>query len=253
MIMCLDVGNTHIFGGVFKDNDVIVRFRYPSTPSFTSDQLGIFFLTLLKEHQISRQDIQNIAICSVVPALDYTIRSAFIKYFDCDPFILRSGVKTGINIRLIDPKEVGADRIANAIAGHQKYQDNLCIVDFGTATTIDVVTKKGEFIGGVIVPGLKIQMQSLNTSTAKLSAVPIAKTDNTLGKTTLSSIQSGLYHGHCHAIKGLIHSLQAECFNDTAKVIGTGGFASMFEQEGLFDDVQPDLVLHGLKFALEMN
>jgi type III pantothenate kinase len=255
MNLCLDVGNTHIYGGIFKEDTIVLRFRYPSHQQFTSDQLGVFFKSMLRENNISINEIENVAICSVVPSLDYSIRSAFLKYFDLEPFILQSGVKTGLNIRCKNPQEVGADRIANCIGAQSSFSGRNCIiVDFGTATTIDVLDKNGALLGGTIMPGLNIQMKALHQNTANLPPVRIFAPNKALGKTTLDSIQSGLFHGHTGAITGIIASLQAECFNgENALIIGTGGFSTLFQSADIFDVILPDLVLQGLKLALEKN
>lgn len=255
MILCLDIGNTHIYGGVFKENQLILKFRYPSQQSFTSDQLGVFFTNVLRENNIHRHEISDIAICSVVPSLDYSVNSAFVKYFDLQPFILQSGVKTGLNIRCTNPQEVGADRIANCVgASHAFPNKNMLIVDFGTATTVDILSKDRHFLGGAILPGLKVQMTALHEHTANLPPVSIEAVETAMGKTTLDCIRSGLFFGHLGAIKEITSRLKQECFQyEPCMMIGTGGFSRLFENSRLFDVILPDLVLQGLKVSLDKN
>lgn len=255
MILCLDVGNTHVYGGVFTGDKIRLRFRYTTSSGTTSDQLGIFLKSVLRENGLDCSLIHKIAICSVVPFLDYSIRSACIKYFDLEPFILQAGVKTGLQIKYRNPLEVGADRIANAIAATTLYPEkDLILVDFGTATTYCGVTADKQYIGGVIQAGMRLSIDALEQNTAKLSSVEIVRPEAILGRSTAESIQSGLYFGQMAATKHIIKQLKQECFTRADPlVIGTGGFAHLFEHEELFNSIEPDLVLHGLRLALEMN
>lgn len=255
MILCLDVGNSHIYGGVFAGKEIKFKFRYASDQPGTSDQIGLFFKTVLRESGINPADIKEIALSSVVPSLDYSVTAACIKYFDIDPFLLKPGIKTGLKISIQNPLEVGADRIANAIAATDYFPDkNIIVADFGTATTYCAVTSEKEYLGGVILPGLKIAMQSLHLNTAKLQPVEILKPEQTLGKTTAKNIQSGLYYGQLGAANSIIQNLTQEAFSRKKPVIiGTGGFAYLFETEKLFTTIIPDLILHGLRIALEKN
>jgi len=255
MLLCIDVGNTHIHGGIYDSEKLSFQFRYPSKTFCTSDELGIFLKNYLREMEIEPNRIHQVAVCSVVPSLDYSIRSAFIKYFALEPFILQAGVKTGLQIKCKNPLEVGTDRIANAIAAiHQFPQKNIIVVDLGTATTVEIITSNSVFLGGAILPGLQMQMRALNENTAKLPPVPIVKAHTALGQCTLSSIQSGLYYGHKGAIKEMLSTITAEVFHETAPIIiGTGGFAHLFEQDNLFNVLCSDLVLQGLRVAYYKN
>src|ERR1700734_1289186 len=176
MILCLDVGNTHIFGGVFAGSEIQFRFRYDTTQLHTSDQMGVFFRSVLRENDIDPTSIKKIAIASVVPSIDYSLRSACVKYFSVEPFILQAGVKTGLKIKTVNPTEVGADLIAEAIAGvHEHPKKNIIIVDFGTATTYIAVNDRQEFLGVTILPGLKTAMEALKINAAALPEVEIIK------------------------------------------------------------------------------
>jgi type III pantothenate kinase len=255
MILCLDVGNSHIFGGAFSGNHIQMRFRYDTKQPHTSDQIGVFFRNVLRENKIEPSLITQIAIASVVPSIDYSLRSACIKYFDTEPFILQAGVKTGLKIRTANPAEVGADLIAEAIAGvHQYPGKNLIIVDFGTATTYLAVNDKQEFLGVTILPGLKTAMEALKTNAAALPEVEIIKPTVMLGRTTVQCIQAGLYYSQLATLKELTRGISRQCFGNAEPVIiGTGGFSYLFEDEKIFTHLAPDIVLEGLYLALLKN
>lgn len=255
MILCLDVGNSQIYGGVFDRDQMKLGFRRNSKQGSSSDEIGVFLRSVLRENNIDPAAIRKIMICSVVPDVVYSLRGACQKYFSIEPFFLQAGVKTGLKIKYRNPLEVGADRIANAVAGVHLYPNkNLIIVDMGTATTFCAISKEKEYLGGSIVAGLKISMESLESKTAKLPAVEIISTREVLGKSTVESIQSGLYYSHVGAIREICSRLHHECFeNEKPFIIGTGGFSQMFEKEKLFDVIIPDLVLKGLLISHQMN
>lgn len=254
MILCIDVGNSHIYGGVFEQNEIKLRFRHTSKLS-TSDELGIFLKCVLRENDCSPESIKRIGICSVVPQLDYSLRSACLKYFSTDPFFLQAGVKTGLNIKYRNPIEVGADRIANAISASASYPNqNIIVIDFGTAITFCAITAQKAYIGGAILPGLRLSVDALSNNTAKLPSVEIIKTDQALGRSTIESIQSGVYFGVVGACRELIKRINQEAFSgNKSLVLATGGFASLFDKQDLYDSLVPDLVLHGIRLASLMN
>lgn len=253
MLLALDVGNTQIFAGVFKDDKLVAKFRGTSCNA-TADEFGTFFKNAIRESGVDPKEITEVAICSVVPDLLYTLRHMAEKYFSLEPFLLQGGVKTGLNIKYKNPLEVGADRIANAIAATAMFPDrNLVIVDLGTATTFCAVSKTKEYLGGLILPGLRISMEALATRTAKLPRVEIAKPPELVGKSTVDSIQSGLYYSNLLAIKGIAAKIRDEYFGGESLLIGTGGFSKLFEGAELFDKVVPDLVLAGTCMAARMN
>ncbi len=254
MMLCIDVGNSHIYGGVFAGDEISLRFRHTSKVS-TSDELGIFLKTVLRENNCNPQDIDAIAVCSVVPQLDYSLRSACIKYFEVEPFFLQAGVKTGLNIKYRNPIEVGADRIANAIAAtHRFAMKNLIVIDFGTATTFCAINAQKAYLGGVILPGVRLAVDALSNNTAKLPSVEIIKVDQVVGRSTIESIQSGVFYGALGACRELIQRIKKEAFRDEdVLVLATGGFASLFDKQGIYDQHLPDLVLQGVRLAAEMN
>ena len=258
MILCLDAGNSQIFAGIFTgDIRPLLNFRMESTPRYRSDQYGIFIRNVLRENAIDWRDIKGISFCSVVPRVDYSILAACKKYLKIEPFILKAGVKTGLKIKYRNPLEVGADRIANAIGATRKYPNKpIIIVDFGTATTICAIDSQRTYLGGVIVPGMRLSMEALETNTSKLSSVPIVHPEGVIGRSTAESIQTGLYWGQRAAVQAITGNIIETCFSkerDKPLIIGTGGFSHFFSSIGIFDEIEPDLVLHGLRIALQEN
>lgn len=254
MILSIDVGNSHIYGGVFSGDEISLRFRLTSATS-TSDEIGIFLKSVLRENNCAPEAITSIAICSVVPQLDYSLRAACIKYFATEPFFLQAGVKTGLNIKYRNPVDVGADRIANAIgATHRFPGKNLIIIDFGTATTFCAVTGQKVYLGGAILPGVRLAVDALSNNTAKLPSVDIVKMDQAVGRSTIESIQSGVFYGALGACRELIQRIKNEAFKDQdVLILATGGFASLFDKHSLYEHHLPDLVLQGVRLAAEMN
>lgn len=254
MMLCIDVGNSHIYGGVFAGEEIRLRFRHSSKVS-TSDELGIFLTSVLRENGCSPEVIKQIAICSVVPQLDYSLRSACLKYFSVEPFSLQIGVKTGLNIKYRNPVEVGADRIANAIAATHSFPGkNIIVIDFGTATTFCVINAQKAYLGGAILPGMRLAVEALATKTAKLPSVEIVKTEQVVGRSTIESIQSGVFYGALGACRELIGRIKEESFaGQEVLVIATGGFASLFDKQGIYNLLIPDLVLQGIRLAAKLN
>jgi len=255
MILCLDVGNTHILGGVFEQGKIKLQFRYETKQGGTSDQLGIFLRNVLGENNIKHDSIKQIAICSVVPSLDYSLRAACIKYFNITPFCLAMGAKTGIQIKTKNPNETGADLVATAIGAVSHYpKQNIIVADFGTATTLSAISANKEFLGAAFLPGIRLAMHALEDHTSKLSAVEIIKPEKMIGTTTKESIQSGLYYSHLGTLREIIAGMTHEAFaNAKPVVLGTGGFAHLFEDENIFSVIMPSLVLEGLYLALKNN
>lgn len=255
MVLCLDVGNTQIFGGVFKDDALSSTFRKSSLNVASADEFGLFLRAVLRESGYDPSEVHNLAICSVVPNLVHSLRAACLKYFGGEPFLLQPGVKTGLKINYRNPIEVGADRIANAVGALDRYPGtNLIILDLGTASTICAVSADRQYLGGAITAGLRISMEALEAKTARLPAVEIVRPATAAGRSTVEAIQSGLFYGAAGAIREITGRLKAECFADQkVMVIGTGGFSRLFEEEELFDKLVPDLVLHGLYVVWRMN
>jgi type III pantothenate kinase len=255
MILCIDVGNTQIHGGLYEENNLIMQFRKTSRQQFSADEIGIFLKAVLRENKIDPDTIHDISICSVVPDLNHSLRAGCLKYFETIPFFLKPGVKTGLKIKYRNPLEVGSDRIANAIAAMYLYPNkNLIVVDFGTATTFCVISKSKEYLGGIILPGIKISMEALEGKTAQLPSVEIKEVDEVIGRSTVESIQSGLFHGQIGMVRELKIKITKEAFQDEDPiVIGTGGFSRLFENSNLFNTINSTLALEGLSIAYKLN
>lgn len=255
MLLCLDVGNTQVFGGVYDRDRLKTVFRRTSNVRASSDEFGIFLRAVLRENGIVEEKIDNAAICSVVPDVVHSLRNCFRKYFRIEPFVLQPGVKTGLKIRYRNPLEVGADKIANAIGASVLFPlRNVLVVDFGTATTICAISKDKEYLGGVITPGVHTSMAALESNTARLPAVEIVRPAEILGRSTVESIQSGLYYGTLAAVRSLLASITEQYFSDHDPVVlATGGFGRLFDDEKLFDEFLPELPLIGLRRAVELS
>jgi type III pantothenate kinase len=255
MLLCLDVGNSQIYCGVFEDDELVLQFRRTSSTRSSSDELGVFLRGALRENGIMPEQISRIAICSVVPDMLYSLRSCCQKYFHMEPLVMRPGIRTGLKISYKDPKEVGSDRIADAIGAVKLYPGrNVIVVDFGTATTVCAITKDREFLGGNIVPGVRLAMDALEEKTAQLPSVEIVPVTSAIGRSTIESIQNGLFWSNVGMVKELVARISDEVFADEAPlVIGTGGFAHLFDSVKLFDAVVPDLILVGLREAVRLN
>ncbi len=266
MILALDVGNSQIFGGLLEpvnqNNEdfnltpkIHLRFRKNSKSGASSDEYGLFLRQVIRENGYDPKQISKIAICTVVPDIMHSLKGACQKYFNLNPFLLQAGVKTGLKIKYKNPLEVGSDRIANAIAGVNRYVNkNLIVIDLGTATTFCAISKERDYLGGSIIAGLRISMEALESKTSRLPSVEILNPENSIGKSTVESIQSGLYYSHLGAMKELIKKFTLEAFQgEKPYIIGTGGFSLLFSKEKIFDAEIPDLVLLGLHDALFMN
>ncbi len=255
MILCIDVGNCQIHIGIFKDDKLVIQFRYNSSDGMSSDQFGIFLKMILAEKNINFKHIKNISICSVVPSLEYSIRAACIKYFGIRPFFLKVGAKTGLKLKYNNPAEIGADRIATAIGAVKLYPNtNIIIVDMGTATTVCAITKNKEYLAGAILPGIKSSAKVLSTENAQLPFVEIIKPQLKLGRTTKENIQIGLFYGQKGAIKELIDFITKYAFNnENYLVILTGGFSELYKDDKIFNISIPKLNFIGLNELTKLN
>lgn len=255
LILCFDVGNTDIYGGVCRGRDPILEFRKANQNRPSSDEFGIFVRQILESKRVPINKIQSVAVASVVPDCNRMIMEACETYLGISPLLLQSGVKTGLKIRTTNPGEVGADRIANAIAAVELYpeQDRI-VVDMGTATTFCAINLHEEYLGGVIAAGMGLAMRALAQNTAKLPYVDLTAPRSCLGKTTIGSIQSGLFFGHLGLLREVIGRLAEEAFEGRSPVIiATGGHARFFKNDPLLTAYIPDLVLRGLCRAVELN
>lgn len=255
MLLCLDIGNSQLCGGIFDNNELLFQFRYDSKQISSSDQFGIFLRSVFRENNIDFTKLHRVGIASVVPSIDYTIRASCIKYLNLEPLFLKSGLKTGIQIKTHNPNEVGSDLIAGSIAAHHLYKnDNLLIFDLGTATTASYVSQKGEYHGVSITPGFRLMVSALQNNTAKLFGVDIVTPEMTIGKNTKLSIQSGIYYAQLGFMKQIVERTIIEYGLQTKPLlIGTGGFSTVFADYKFFDAHIPELVLLGIKLMLEKN
>ena len=255
MMLCLDVGNTQLYGGVFDGDELVMQFRRSTAARGSSDELGLFLRSVLRENDVDPHAIDEIVMCSVVPDYVYSLRACCEKYFRVEPLMLRPGVRTGLHIRYKEPKEVGGDRIADAVGAlHLFPGHNLIIADFGTATTLAAVSRDRDFLGGAILPGVRLAMEALEEKTAALPNVEIVPVETALGRSTIESIQSGLFFSNIGMIKELTQRLAAEAFSGEASlVIATGGFSQVFARAGLFDHLVRELILTGLREIAKMN
>ncbi len=255
MKLCLDFGNSQLLGGFVKGREILFRFRKDMSKSISSDEMGIFLREVIRENGYEPSTVKKIVFCSVTPEVNHAVKNSCQNYFQITPLALEPGVKTGLQIKYANPAEVGADRIAGALGASQAYPEaNIIIVDMGTATTFDVLTKRKEYLGGVITPGMSIAMQSLEQHTAKLPKVEIVRPRCVCGKSTVQSIQAGLYFGNLGAIREICGEIAKSCFADEeVLILGTGGFSGLFADEGVFDRVNKDLVLEGLIKLEELN
>ncbi len=257
MMLCLDIGNTQIYGGCHNSKEIIHSFRINTKRGWSSDEFGVFLRSYFKEQSIDLISIKKISICSVVPSINYSIRSACIKYFNIDPFVIQLGIKTGLIVnKYKNPHEIGADIVTGCVAAmNLKPGHNIIIADLGTCTTIAAVNSDREFKSGVILPGIKTQADSLSLVAEKLSSIDIIAPPTVTGTSTSHAIQSGIYYGHMAAIKELSKQISKEVFGNPNDfiIIGTGGFATLYNDCKLFDIIEPNLILNGLVIIEKMN
>lgn len=256
LLLVIDVGNTNIVFGVYRDKELLYDWKIATERDRTSDEYGLLFEQIFRYHGLSLKEVKNVIISSVVPPLMHTLPAMSIKYFGIDPIVVGPGVKTGMNIKYDNPREVGADRIVNAVAAYEKYGGPLIIVDFGTAITFCAVSKEGDYLGGAITPGIKISAEALFMRTAKLPKVEIAKPERVIAKNTTNSIQSGLVFGYIGMVDYIIEKMIKEMEQDEGKVniIATGGFSSLIASESKYiKKIDKLLTLDGLRIVFERN
>lgn len=249
VLLTIDIGNTNITLGVFEDENLIETYRLPSDKELPQEEYEILLHTLFKKY-----NVHACIIASVVDELSRVVKHASDNVFHLDSILLSSKSNLGIKLRLKNPKEVGADRIANACGAYVLYSKPAIIVDLGTATTFDIINKNGDFVGGVIMPGLNLQFRALNSSTSKLPKIEADTVDKAIGDNTADAILSGVIRGSACAIEGLIAQCEAE-LGEKAQIIATGGYSSLISKymNRQFDFVNPYLTLEGLRFLYELN
>lgn len=253
MIICLDIGNTNIKFALFEGEKLKLSFRFATEHKKTSDEYGGQIIGVLQNNGIKTSDIEGGIISSVVPQLDYTLEKMCSVYLGIKPLMLAPGLRTGMNLRVDNAKEVGADRVVNNVSAVRKYGYPAVIIDFGTATTFNVIDKKGEFIGGVIAPGIKGSLDSLVNGTAKLPRVEIERPKTVIGKNTVTNMQSGIVFGFAGLVEYIVKKIIQE-LGYPAKVIATGGFSEIIAGEiSCIDSVDKLLTLEGLRYLYSIN
>ena len=256
MLFVIDVGNTNIKLGVYDNNNLLESWRLSVKVTRTADELGILIKSLFDSKNLDVNQIDGIIMSSVQPTINYTIIHACEYYLGNIPMMVGSGIKTGINIKYKNPQEVGADRIVNSVAAYRLYGGPCIVVDFGTATTFNVISDKGEFLGGCIAPGIKSSLDSLVTNTAKLTKVELIKPNNIIGQSTTNNMQAGLIYGFTGLVKYIIEQIKKESGLKNAIVIATGGLSELIlssKEEKIIDKVDRFLTLKGLKAIYDMN
>ena len=253
MLLAIDVGNTNIVLGLYQKKKLIIHWRIETDRERTEDEYAALMRGLFSINDLKFDVVKDIIVSCVVPPILPIIENLSKKYFNTSPLIVGPGIKTGIPILYDNPKEVGADRIVNAVAGYERYGGPLIIVDFGTATTFDAVSKGGEYLGGVITPGIGISMEALFEKAAKLPKIELIKPSTVIGRNTISSMQSGAIYGYAGLVDRIVEEIRKELDRDTY-VVATGGLAELIIPESLtIKEVNPFLTLDGLQIIFERN
>ena len=253
MLLAIDIGNTDITLGVFEGEELGATWHVATSIHRMVDEYAALLLNLLQHQNLKVADIKEIALCSVVPPLISTFEELSQRYFHLSPLVVGAGVKTGVSIRMDNPREVGADRIVNAAAAHHLYGGPIIITDLGTATTFDTVSKEGDYLGGVIAPGINIAAEALFIRAAMLPRVELTRPKRVIGTSTTLAMQSGLIFGYVGLVEGIVARIQRE-LGEKAKVVATGGYAELIAKETpAIDIVNPDITLIGLRLIHQMN
>jgi len=252
-LLAIDIGNTNTVVGLFRNAKLAQSWRITTVRERTSDEHGVLVKNLLSLSGFEKLKVHGIAISCVVPPLLPSIKKMSVKYFQCEPFVVQPGIKTGMPILYEHPQEVGADRIVNSVAGFQEYGGPCIVIDLGTATTFDAVSKKGQYLGGIISPGILISSEALFQRAAKLPRVEIREPEEVIGRNTVSAIQSGIFYGYLGLIEKIIDVMQTE-LGGNAVTVATGGLAGLIaSRTEKIKHVDPDLILKGLYILNEMN
>lgn len=256
MLLTFDIGNTNMVVGVFKGQKLVASWRLQTNDNRTADEVGVLVHQMLEFENIKRQEIKDVIVSSVVPHVMYSMVHMIQKYFNREPMVVGPGTKTGITVKYDNPNQVGADRIVNAVAGVHKYGAPLILVDFGTATTFCAINENKEYLGGSILPGIKISSEALYARAAKLTRVELMKMDKTICTNTTESVQAGIYFGYVGSVEYIIRKMKKELGKKgkDAQVIATGGFASLIaEGTPEITSVDKNLTLDGLFLLHKMN
>jgi len=253
MLLVLDIGNTNIALGVFEGEQLRATWRMATSVNQMADEYAALLLNLLHHQGLDASDIKEASLCSVVPPLTTTFVDLSERYFHTTPLVVGAGVKTGVRIRMDNPREVGADRIADAAAAHHLYGGSIIIIDLGTATTFGIVSKEGDYIGGIIATGIATAAEALFTRTAQLPRVELAHPNRVIGTNTVTAMQSGIIYGYASLVEGMLARIEKE-LGEKATVVATGGYAELIAKEtAVIDKVNLDLTMIGLRLIYLMN
>lgn len=253
MLLALDIGNANVKMGAFQGEDLVASWRMSTDARRMPDEYGLLLLGLLQARGIDRSGIRGATLCSVVPPLTTVFEETIRTYFGVSTLVVGEGTETGIRILYDSPRDVGADRVVAAAAAYRLYGGPAIIVEFGTATVFDAVTREGDYPGGAIHPGLQVAAEALFTSTSQLRRVPLVRPKTAIGRNTIAAIQSGVVLGHVGLVEGMVARFKAELGQD-ARVIGTGGLVQLVAKEtDIFTAVNEHLILQGLRLIAEMN
>ncbi len=253
MLLAIDIGNTNITFGVFEGEQLRATWRMATNVNQMADEYAALLLNLLHYQSLETSDIKEVALCSVVPSLIATFGELFQRYFHISPLVVGAGVKTGVRIRMDNPREVGADRIVNAAAAHHLYSGPIIIADLGTATTFDTVSEEGDYLGGAIAPGINTAAEALFARASALPQVELVHPKQAIGTNTIAAMQSGIVFGYVGLVEGIVARIRQE-LGGKAKVVATGGYAGLIARETtVIDEVNPDLTLIGLRLIYLMN
>jgi type III pantothenate kinase len=254
MLLVFDVGNTNMVLGVYEGTELKKHWRINTDKEKTSDEYGILISNLFQYDKVDMNSITDVIISSVVPNVMHSLENFCIKYCNKKPLIVGPGIKTGLNIKYDNPKQVGADRIVNAVAAIEKYKSPMIIIDFGTATTFCAISEKGDYLGGTIAPGIKISSEALFQRASKLPRVELAKPGSAICKNTVSAMQSGIIYGYVGLVDKIISMMKSELGGDDIKVIATGGLSVLIASEtDSIDYVDKFLTLEGLRLIYDKN
>ncbi len=253
MLLAVDIGNTNVTLGIFEDDRLRRTWRMATDINKMPDEYAQFLLNALHHEGLATKDVNGVALCCTVPPLVAFFDEVFRRYFRCTPLIVGPGIKTGVRIRFENPREVGPDRITNSAAAHHLYQGPVIVVDVGTATTFDVISREGDFIGGVIAPGIAHAAEALFSRTAALPRIELVAPKHAIGPNTVSAMQSGIIFGYVGLVEGIVERIQRE-LEEKAIVVATGGYAGTIAGDTtVFEIINPDITLIGLRLIYMMN
>lgn len=252
MLLAIDIGNTNLTFGLFSGEKILHQFRLTTSLPRTSDEFGVQIVEQLSHQNAAPEDVEDVIICSVVPKIMYSLTSGIMKYLKCTPMVVGQGTKSGIRIATTNPMEIGADRVVDAVGAYYLYGGPVIVIDFGTATTYDLVTADGALTAGVTAPGIRISAKALWSNAAKLPEIEIVKPKSILAKTTITSMQAGIVYGTIGQTEYIIDQFRRESGLEGIKVVATGGLGRIIsEGSDKIDIYDPELTLNGMRLIYE--